>query len=74
MAKRFTYTDSKTGEVLFETVEPNYVSADDVDKKVVAKTGHDPRLNPFIERQIRVVQEGKSGRSFGRYDKNKRMS
>lgn len=55
MAKKYVYTDTKTGKVIYESVEENYVSIDDVDKKVVSKTGHDPRLNPFISRQISVV-------------------
>lgn len=57
MAKQYTYINTKTGKVIFETVEPNYVSMDDVDKKVVAKTKKDPRLDPHIERQIRVVPD-----------------
>lgn len=57
MAKKYTYTDHKTGRVLFETVEPNYVSMDDADKKAAKKTGRDPRLDPFVNRQIRVVAE-----------------
>lgn len=74
MAKKYTYLDIKSNTVIFETVEPNYVSPDDVVKKVIAETGYDPRLSPFIARQIRVVPEGKQKRSTGRYDKNKRMS
>lgn len=73
MAKKFTYVDTKSGNVVYETVEPNYVSIEDVDKKVVAKTGQDPRLNPFISRYVRAIGE-KEERSFGRFDKNKRMS
>lgn len=54
MAKLFTYRDAKTGKVIFESVEPNYVSIADIDKKVLAATKRDPRMDPFIERQIRV--------------------
>lgn len=57
MAKQYVYTDTKTNKVIFETVEPNYVSIEDVDKKVVSNTGIDPRLNPFIARQIKVVTD-----------------
>lgn len=57
MAKQYVYTDTKSGKVIFESVEPNYVSIEDVDKKVVSHTGHDPRLNPFISRQIKVVSD-----------------
>jgi len=58
MAKQFTYTNTKTGKVIFESTEPNFVSMEDVDKKVLQKTGKDPRLNPhLIERQIRVVND-----------------
>jgi len=57
MAKMFTYTNAKTGQVIFESVEPNYVSIADVDKKVTDKTGFDPRLDPFVQRQIRAVKD-----------------
>jgi len=58
MAKQFTYTNTKTGKVIFESTEPNFVSMEDVDKKVLQHTGKDPRLNPhLIERQIRVVND-----------------
>jgi len=58
MAKRFTYTNTKTGKVIFESTEPNFVSIEDVDMKVLKKTGNDPRLNPHLfERQIRVVND-----------------
>jgi protocatechuate 3,4-dioxygenase beta subunit len=57
MAKQYTYTDHKTGRVLFETVEPNFVSMEDVDKKAHKRTGRDPRLDPFVVRQIRVVPD-----------------
>lgn len=54
--KKFTYTNLKTGRVIFETVEPNYASRDTVDAKVKTNTGHDPRLEPhIIECQIRVI-------------------
>lgn len=59
MAKKYTYTDEKTGKILFESVEPNYVSMDNVDLKVRDRVGRDPRLDPFINRQIRVVPDGK---------------
>jgi len=63
MAKRFTYTNTKTGRIIFESVEPNYVSITDVDLKVKEKTGKDPRLNPhLIERQIRIVSEPERNR------------
>ena len=55
MAKKFIYSDHKTGKILFETVEPNYVSIDDADKKASKKIGRDPRLDRTIERTIRVV-------------------
>lgn len=57
MAKKFTYTNTKTQKVIFESIEPNYVSINDVDKKVLEKTGKDPRLLPYIERTIRVVKD-----------------
>jgi hypothetical protein len=74
MAKEFTYRDSKTGKVLFQSVEANYVSKETVDQKVKEKTGHDPRLERHtIECVIRVVNETPK-KSIGRYDKNKRMT
>lgn len=58
MAKKYTYTDFRTGRMIFETVELNYVSPEDVDKKVLAKTGRDPRLErATIQREIRVVPD-----------------
>jgi len=56
MAKKFVYTDTKTHQIIFESIEPNYASIDDVDKKVLKETGKDPRILPHIERMIRVVQ------------------
>lgn len=60
MPKQYTYTDHKTGRVLFESVEPNHVSIDAVDRKVLQATGRDPRLDPMVVRQIRVVTENAS--------------
>lgn len=57
MARKYIYFQTKTGEVLFETIEPNHISMDDVDKKMIQATNKDPRLDPFIERQVRVVKE-----------------
>lgn len=57
MAKLYTYTDHKTGKILFQTVEPNFVSMDDIDRKALEHTGRDPRLDPFMNRQIRVVSD-----------------
>ena len=58
VARHYIYTNTKKNRVIFETVQPNYVSIDDVDKMVVEKTGEDPRLNPvLIERTIRVVPD-----------------
>ena len=57
MAKHYTYTNTKTNRVVFETVQPNHVSMDAVDVMVLNKTGVDPRLNRVIERAIRVVSE-----------------
>jgi hypothetical protein len=58
MAKRFTYTNIKTGRVIFDSVEPNMASRDIIDKKVAEQTGTDPRLMPHvIDCQIRVVPD-----------------
>lgn len=57
MAKVFKYVDERTNKTLFETTEPNYMQIEDVDKKVIQKTGYDPRLNPWINREIRTVND-----------------
>jgi hypothetical protein len=74
MAKEYVYTLSKTGKVIYKSVEANYVSKEDVDKKVLKETGQDPRLSRHvIECTIRMVKEP-TDKKTGRYDKNKRMS
>lgn len=58
MPKKFTYTNLKTGRVIFESIEANYLSRDEVDQKVKEATGHDPRLLPhLIGCEIRIVDE-----------------
>lgn len=57
MAKKYVYTDYKTGKTLFTTVEANYVSMTDVDVKASKKIGRDPRLDRTIERKIMVVPD-----------------
>lgn len=58
MAKEYTYTETGTGKVIFQSIEANYVSKDIVDQKVKEKTGHDPRLNRHvIECSIRAVRD-----------------
>ena len=58
MAKHYIYTNTRQNRTIFETVQPNYVSIDDVDKMVLDKTGDDPRLNPIlIKRSIRMVPD-----------------
>lgn len=69
MPKEFTYL--KRGILLFRSIEENYVSMETVDKKVLEKTGQDPRLDPFIERQVRVVDNNIKP-SVGRFDRNKK--
>jgi hypothetical protein len=74
MPKEYTYRNIKTAQVIFQSVEANYVSKEQVDLKVREKTGHDPRLERhLIECQIRVINERET-KSIGRYDKNKRIS
>ena len=74
MAKEYVYTLSKTGKVIYKSIEANYVSKEDVDKKVLKETGQDPRLSRHvIECTIRMVGEP-TAKKTGRYDKNKRMS
>jgi hypothetical protein len=56
VAKEYTYKEIKSGTVLFQSIEPNYISKDIVDIKVKEKTGHDPRLEQhIIECVIRVI-------------------
>lgn len=56
MAKEYIYTISKSGKILFRSIEPNYVSKETVDQKVKEKTGRDPRLDRhLIECTIRMV-------------------
>lgn len=58
MAKHYIYTNTRQNRIVFETIQPNYVSINDVDKMVLDKTGTDPRLNPvLIERSIRMVSD-----------------
>lgn len=58
MARRYKYTDYKTGTVLYDEVHPNYVSDTDVDILVLKKTGRDPRLEKaLIDREIRMVKD-----------------
>jgi len=58
MAKHYIYTNTRQNRIVFETVQPNYVSIDDVDMMVLKKTGTDPRLNPvLIECSIRMVSD-----------------
>ncbi len=58
MAKHYIYTNTKQNRIVFESVQPNYISMDDVDKMVLKKTGTDPRLNPaLIERSIHMVSD-----------------
>lgn len=58
MAKHYIYINTRKNTIIFETVQPNYVSMSDVDMMVLVKTGTDPRLNPvLISRSIRVVSE-----------------
>ncbi len=73
MAKEYTYYNTRTGKVVFRSVEPNYVSKETVDQKVKEKTGNDPRLERhIIECTIRVVDENRT-QTFGKFDKHKKM-
>lgn len=57
MAKQFKYYDSRTYKVVFRSTEPNFMQIEDVDKKVLEKTGIDPRINPWIEREVVRVKD-----------------
>ena len=53
--KEFTYKNVQTGKQIYQSLEHNYVSKETVDKKVLEKTGQDPRLQRhIIECTIRV--------------------
>ena len=73
MAKEYTYKNLKDGTIIFSSIEENYVSKEDVDKKVLKETGHDPRISKhIIECAIRTL-DAVIPPTRGRYDKNKRM-
>ena len=57
MAKQFTFINLRTQKTLFETVEPNHVSFDDVAVKMKKETGIDPRITSHIEEKVRVVPD-----------------
>lgn len=58
MPKRYSYIDYKSNKTIFETVQPNHVSDDDVNAMFKEKTGRDYRLEKaLINREIRVVKE-----------------
>lgn len=70
--KEFTYKNIQTGKQIYQSVEENYISKEDVDKKVLNKTGQDPRLTKhIIECAIRTLDS--TPPSHGRYDRNKKM-
>ncbi len=72
MAKEYIYTYSKSGKVLFRSIEPNYISKEIVDQKVKDKTGQDPRLNRhLIECTIRAI--GELPPTTCNYDRNKKL-
>lgn len=55
--KEFIYTNTKSGRVLFSSIEPNYVSKETVDQKVKEAIGQDPRLDrQNITCTIRVIE------------------
>lgn len=75
MAKEYTYTLTKSGKVLYKSVEANYISKETVDAKVKAETGRDPRLERhLIDCTIRVVGGSPTTQARGRFDRNKRMT
>lgn len=73
MAKEYIYTESKSGRILFRSIEPNYISKESVDLKMKEKTGQDPRLERhLVECTIRAI--GEAPPTTGNFDRNKRMS
>lgn len=75
MAKQYTYTLTKTGKVIYKSVEANYVSKETVDLKVKAETGHDPRLDRhLIDCKIVTVNDSQEKPKIGHYDKNKKTT
>jgi len=58
MARKYKYTDAKTGRLLFETTQANYVSEEEVNSMFQRKTGRDYRLEKaLIDREIRMVKD-----------------
>ncbi len=58
MARKYRYTDFKSGKLLFETTQPNHVSETDVNKMFNEKTGRNyPFERARIDLEIRMVKE-----------------
>jgi len=59
MANDYIYKNTKTGAILFETIQPNHKSIHDIYRMVLEDTGIDPRLNPVLYNlSISVVADG----------------
>lgn len=57
MARSYKYFDFASHKLLFETVQPNYVSEEDVNKMFKKETGRDYLYEKArIDREIRVVE------------------
>jgi hypothetical protein len=53
MARRYTYYSPRDNKVLYETVQPNHISRETVDKLAKIKTGYDPRIDK-LEIDVRI--------------------
>jgi hypothetical protein len=58
MARKYKYTDYKTGKVLFEDTFPNHVSEQEVNMIFQRKTGRNFVLEKaVIDREIRMIAD-----------------
>lgn len=57
MAKKFTFTNTKTTRIIYETVVPNHISEDNVVGSMIRDTGVDPRISVHISKSIRTVDD-----------------
>jgi hypothetical protein len=72
MPKEYTYTDQSTNKRIFHCVEEDRVDPRDIDARVLAATGEDPRLNRAIACEIRQIGAAQRS-SVGRFDRNKKL-
>lgn len=55
--KRFIYTKTKTGKIIFEIDGPNYWDTSHADKRLKEEKGIDMVTTPFITRVIKSIPD-----------------